>query len=283
MSSNSDNERRRKELEGSEYPFTLEMVGLPSLFMDERYQRPVDESWVQKNIVDQYDPGQIGALDVSARASGEYAVLDGGRRWTGLSIIGTKTAPCCVHYGMSVADEARFFYKKNKDRQNVHPYYQIRARIVMGERKARRINKIVSECGYRLYIASSTENDIPAIGAVERAFEMSSIAREESLTPTLTTMRRCFLGRDKGTDGQIIRGLSRFFQNYYDDEIDLDTLDKLLTEIGPSLLIGRAQDQLASGRGGGSHAAAIARILLDLYNRSGAKKLYRPHFDGRKE
>jgi len=275
--------RRRRELEDSEFPFTLEVVALDSCFLDDRYQRPVDENWVQKNIVEQYDPGQIGAIDVSARANGEYAVLDGGRRWTGLGIIGTKTIPCCVHYGMSLADEARFFYKKNKDRQNVHPYYQFRARLVMGDRTAKKIQKIVQESGYKLYASSSTQDDIPAIGAIEAAYGMKSVARDESLTPTLATMRRCFLGRDKGTDGQIIRGVARFFQNYYDDEIDVEALDKVLTGLGPGLLLGRAQDQLASGRGGGSLMAAIGRVMLDLYNREAKKRLARQHFDGRKE
>jgi hypothetical protein len=278
---------RRDAIAETEWPFTVELLALDKLFSDKKYQRDPDERWIVKTV-DSFDPSLVGSLYVSARANGEYAILDGLGRAEVLRRTGFVTAWCCVYYGMSLADEAQHFVKYNKLRRHIHPWFEFRAQVVAGDREARKIDKIVKEAGFELYTSAARPQQIPAIRAVVGSYRRSSICRNESLSTTLLTIRRSWFGRPKATTAEVIGGVSRFFVNYYDDEIDFAKLDEVLLEQGPIGILGRARDQLVSrggliGRGSRSLQPAIARELLALYNRSGAKKLNARHLEGKRE
>lgn len=258
------------QLVPNEWPFRIDLLPRTALFADDRYQRPPNQVFVQK-LVEEFDPTLVATLDVSVRSDGRYAILDGLQRHSAMEKMQMEYVWCAVYEGMDVAAEANFFYRRNKNRRTVHPYYQFRAMLVMGDADARQIDKIVKREKFKLNINAGPENHISAVRAVESAYGYSSLARKESLTPTLRVIRKSMLGRKGAKDGEMIRGLARFLQPFYDQEIDWQHLEDLLADVGPMNLLGRVKDK-ASGTGHGkSGGYVMAREILTLYNRGVAR------------
>lgn len=257
------NQRRIWE---SEWPFTVELHPLEEIFADERYQRPPQEAFVEK-LVNAWDDTLVGVIDVSQRHDGKLAVLDGLQRLTGMAKVGKKAAWCAVYENMSIRDEALFFYRKNKDRRSVHPFYSFRARIVAGDQKAAAINRIVLENGYKLDVGAR-DNVITAIAAVEEVYGWESAARTESLSTTLRTIRAAFDVRHGSKEGDMIRGLGRLFQPFSDEEIDFELLYDIMGDLGPRVIVGKARDYIQMNPGARmSVGDVVARDVLRIYNR----------------
>lgn len=248
------------------WPFVIELLATETLFADKRYQRPPQDSFVEK-LISTFDPTLVGTLDVSARDDHRYALLDGLQRHSAIVKMGYSHIWCAVYAGMSVEDEARFFYRRNRDRRSVHPFYQFRARILMRDEVAVAVDKIVRKEGFKLHINARPDDHLTAIRAVEDVYGYRSLDRHESLTPALRTIRESLLGRKGATDGNLIRGLGRFFQAYPDDELDHQWLFEALAEMGPLQLLGRVKDR-TTGQGGGKGSSLLfAREIAELYNK----------------
>jgi hypothetical protein len=261
---------KKTEIIGSDlventWPFEVRLLPTAQLLADPSYQRPPQQSFIAK-LVGSFDETLVATLDVSDREDGSYAVLDGLQRLETLKKIGRPNVWCAVYDGMTVADEARFFYRRNRDRRSVHPFYQFRARVLMGEDRAQKIDRIVRGEGFRLNTSAAPDENITAVKATEDAYSYSSLARPESLSVTLHTIRASIFGRKGAKDGELIRGLGRFFQPFYDDELDFPHITEILQEVGPLNLIGRAKDKASGSRHGKSAGYEVARELLAIYN-----------------
>lgn len=249
----------------NEWPFAVELLTLKDLMVDLKYQRPPQETFVAK-LIAEFDESLVGILDVSERKNGNHAILDGAQRYQAL-LKHKSTVWCTVYRNMTIADEAMFFYNKNRNRRSVHPYYQIRALIVTGDKQSINIDRIVRAEGYKLDTSGAPDTHLSAIRAVEDAYKMSSLARKESLSPALRVMRACFFGRKAGKEGEIIRGLAKFFQPFEDNQIDLEWLIDQLAGQNPQTLLGRAYDRAATARPWRTRAHWMAKDIVDIYNR----------------
>lgn len=250
----------------TDWPFTIELVNLDELFADGRYQRPPQPMFVDK-MVNSFDETLVGAIDASDRGNGDkahFAILDGVQRYTALGKVGKLTVYTTIYRGMTIAEEAMFFYRKNRDRRAVHPFYSFRARMVAGDETCITINNIVEGCGYKLASTAGGENYIPSIRSVEDAYGFKSAARDQSLTPALRMLRRAWHGRRGGKDSELIRGLGRFFQPFSDNEIDLDWLEEKLIAENPRGIVTRARDAWFTK----SHLSnPVAEEIVKIYNR----------------
>lgn len=247
----------------NDWPFAVELLNLQDLTVDLRYQRPPQPVFIEKMIAE-FDETLVGVLDVAERKNGTHAILDGAQRFQAVGKY-KSTAWCAVYKGMSLADEAMFFYNKNRNRRSVHPFYQFRALLVTGDKRTININRIVTSEGYKLEVGAGPDHHLTAIRAIEDAYDMNSLARKESLSAALRVMRACFFGRKAGKEGELIRGLGRFFQPFENDQIDMEWLvDKLAGE-NPQTLLGRAEDKAEVSR----HPRAywLARNVAEIYNR----------------
>ena len=252
------------------WPFTVELLQLKNLMVDLTYQRPPQENFVQQ-IVENFDEILVGTLDVAEREDGTHAILDGAQRFEALKKFKTNVW-CSVYTDMDITDEAMFFYKKNRNRRSVHPFYQFRALMVTGDKKSIAINRIVKSEGYQLGIGGIPDDTITAIRAVEDCYEMRSLQRKESLSATMHILRQCYFGRKSGKEGELIRGLGKFFQPFGEDEIDTDWLIDCLSGQNPQVLLGRAADKAQVGRQ--PRAYHLAVDIVNTYNR-GRKVGYR--------
>src|SRR5215831_17846817 len=251
------------KIETSEWPFTAELLPIKDLFVDLRYQRPPQEVFVEK-MIQEFDETLVGMLDVSERKDGTHAILDGAQRYQAVQKF-KNAVYCAVYTGMSLSDEAMFFYRKNKNRRSVHPFYQFRALLVTGDKQAIDINRIVKSEGYKLEVGARPDHHLTAIRAVEDAYRLHSLQRKESLSATLHVMRNAFFGRKDGKEGALIRGLATFFQPFDAREIDDGWLIDKLAAQNPQTLMGRAEDSAQNSRH--SIAYHLARDVAEMYNR----------------
>jgi len=247
----------------NDWPFTVELILLKSMFVDQTYQRPPQETFVQ-SIIETFDEILVGTLDVAERRNGTYAILDGAQRFEAVQKFKTNVW-CSVYRGMNIKDEAMFFYRKNRNRRGVHPFYQFRALLVTGDKQALAIDRIVKSEGYKLEVAGIPDDNLTAIRAVEECYEMTSLQRKESLSPTLHVMRQCYFGRKSGKEGELIKGLGKFFQSFSDDEIDMPWLIDILAGQNPQALLGRAADEAQNSRNPRSYH--MAKDIVTIYNR----------------
>ena len=251
---------------GTEWPYRMELMEVERLFLDPGYQRPPQLGFIAR-LLQSFDESLVSTLDVASRSDGRGAVMDGVQRLEMIRKVGKSTVWCAVYDGLTVADEARFFYRRNRDRKNVHPYYQFNAKLLMNDPAALAIAEIVRHQGFKLGIAANADDSLTAIRSIEDAYSFSSVARDESLSPTLHLIKRSIYGRKNAKDAAIISGFARFFQPFYDEEIDFDQLVNMVAETGPALLIGRAKDKVTGRANREAFAGALAREMIEAYNR----------------
>jgi len=254
-------------LPGQDWPFTVELIELTGLFADDAYQRPVDENFVRELVL-KFDERLVGTIDVSQRKGRKsMAMMDGRQRHAACGAIGKTAMWCNVYTGLSLADEARFFHHKNRDRKNVHPYYHFNARLVAGDTDAEEINTIVTRHGFVLGTSASRVDTITSIVAVESVFGSTTSVRDNALDPALEKLNRLWWGVKGGKDGSVIRGFGRFFAVFSDEEVEWRHLEDQLAALGPMILQGRAKEaQKRYHQSGQAIGTAIARVMVEIHN-----------------
>lgn len=258
----------------AEWPFTIEIVPIGDLFADLAYQRPPQDAFIER-IASQFDAALVGTLDVAIRPKGKYAILDGHQRTEIMRKVGLHGAWCAVYPPMTVKEEATFFYRKNKDRRGVHPFYSLRARAVAGDKTARGIFRIVEASDFRMsaggksrtIAGGSGHSVIVAIAALEDAYTWGSTVRPETLSITLHTIRQAFWRRDQATESEVIRGVARFWQPFYEEEVNKRILYDVLKVEGPLGYIGRAREKKGTTMRSYTQADIISREIVADYNR----------------
>lgn len=254
----------------AEWPYEVGFVYLRDLMVDDTYQRPPHHHFISE-MATRFDETLVGTIDVNARESGEFAILDGQQRFMAMSQVGKTACYCSIYQNMTIEDEAGFFYRKNRDRKSMNAYYAFRARAVAGDTEAITIRDTVERQGFHMGENSNERDRIGAIRAVEWCFGMSAEHREESLTPTLKTIHESMFGRKGSLDAMMLQGLGRFWQTFRDDEVQAKVVNEILAELGPANFIGQARERQAITSTGGRKRVSqpwwAARILADEYNR----------------
>jgi hypothetical protein len=243
---------------------TYKRVPTDSLYVDDRYQRPVDALRV-KRMAKHFDEALLGALDVSQRnGAGSYAVFDGQHRLEASKLAGVTTVPCLVHKGLKPEEEAELFVALQRQRKTISAVDRFRARVFMSDPMALTIDEIVQACGYQ--ISQWTKNDgIRAVTTLERIF------RRGNLHETLTLTRDLWGGDDKSADGALLDGLSVVEQGYGHRLTD-EVRDKLRA-VAPVVIIRRAAGPLGSG--GSGIAPHVAREIRKVAGLSGRPRVHR--------
>lgn len=254
----------------AEWPFSVGLVYLRDLVVDDTYQRPPHHRFISE-MAASFDPTLVGTIDVNKRKGNTHAVLDGQQRLGAMTAVGKTACYCSIYTGMTLEDEAGFFYRKNRDRKSMKAYYAFRARAVAGDKEAITIRKKVEAQGFTLGEASNERDVIGAIRSVEVTYGYASDYRSESLSAALYTIRHSVYGRKGSLDSWLIQGLGRFWQNYADDEVDDKTVEAILSDFGPTNFLGRVREKQVTtstgGRQGVSQPWTAARIIADEYNR----------------
>lgn len=182
-------------------------VPLDKLIVDPAYQRELDEKRVEK-IVTEFDPALLGTLEVSVR-NGKSAVFDGQHRLAALKEVGETSAPCLVHEGLSVPEEAMLFVRLQTERRALKPLDRFKARLRAGEEEALEIAQAAKDAGYVISSGGGDDNRIGAVTALDRVYQRGGPPLLQDALFLLSTWK----GEPGGTDGALIEGLGIFIDS----------------------------------------------------------------------
>lgn len=243
----------------------FDVVPVTRLVIDTRYQRKLMEHRVGK-IVDEFNPAQLGVLEVSRRKNGSCAVFDGQHRLSALKALDEKHAPCLVHVGLTPQEEADLFVRLQRDRRPPTPVERFRAQLFSGDKQAQQIAAALTENGYAV---GSGSNDVKAVTTIERITRKQGI---EVLTRSFGVIRDAWFGDDYSLDGSIIGGVAECMADYGDRWTDEHTHRLRLSS--PVDIKRRAQGKGAVNIGGSApiHVALEIRKAAGLRGRPPVKR-----------
>lgn len=241
-------------------------VPLDQLTVDPTYQRVLDEKRVTR-IAENFNPALLGTLEVSRR-NGKCAVFDGQHRLEALKQRGAKDAPCLVHEGLSVPEEAVLFVNLQTQRKALAPLDRFRARLVAGETQAQEILGTVEAHGYRINGgAHSTANEIGAITALDRVYNRGGVEMLDKTLGLLTIWQ----GEPKSTDAAIIEGLGIAIERF-ESSPRWEHVVNALAGITAQSLLRKGIAALESGGGSGSRCYSVAKEIGKLVGIRGPYK-----------
>jgi hypothetical protein len=263
-------------LGGREWPYSVKLIPLDKVFAhvveDGGYQRPAEERFV-RDLTLRFDERLVGTIDVSQREDGRFAVIDGQQRSEAMRRAGKTGCYASVYENLTLAEEASLFFHKNRDRKSVHPYYEFMARYAADDPMTKAIKKIVEAEGFLVHIAGGAgkiqgrERHVTAIRAIEEVYGYETTVREECLSPTLATIHRNWFGRKDSLSVNMIRGLGRIFRMWGDKEIQWGHWEEQLQAMGPSLIIGKAEDLRTGRYGNQTKGIGVSLTLVEIHNR----------------
>lgn len=248
----------------AEWPYEQALIYLDACIVDDTYQRPGQTSFV-RSLVENFDETLVGSLAVNERKNKRLAILDGQQRFLAMGTVGKTSCWASVYRGMSVKDEAGFFYRMNKDRKTMESYYGFRARRVAGDPVAEMITMIVESEGFSIAHSSNDNDVIGAVRSLEVAYHYTSDVRDDALAPTLRTIRESIYGRKNSLNTWIIQGLARFWSLTADDEVDRKVLNDIIADYGPGGLMAMVREKQAQQRGR-TQPVILAQFLATRYN-----------------
>jgi hypothetical protein len=185
----------------------FEIVSVDRMVIDTRYQRKLMEHRVGK-IVDEFNPAQLGALEVSRRENGVCAVFDGQHRLAALKALGEDDAPCIVHVGLSAQQEAELFVRLQRDRRPPTPVERFRAQLFSGDKDAQMIADALLRSGY---VVGNGANDVKAVASIEKIAAKHGV---EILARVFNVIRDAWYEDPYSLDGSIIGGMGEVLADY---------------------------------------------------------------------
>lgn len=232
------------------------------LFADRAYQRNLDTTRVD-HMSDEYDRTLLGVLEVSARANGQYAIIDGQHRWAvARKLCGDEEHLVCqVHTGLTPGEEARLFLEIDSGRRNLTWWDRWRARRGQGDPNVLAIDEVLGRHGLQV-------NPAPADGNIRATKALETIVDDlgdlQMLDNVLIVLTSAFgLGFDT-FDGGIMQGVALVLGHYDADELDTDRLIAQLRTIPPRQLRAEAVALREAHRG--TVPRLCAAVIIERYN-----------------
>lgn len=261
---------------GKEWPFSVKLVPLEKLFAhfveDGGYQRPVEDNFVRELVL-KFDERLVGTIDVAEREDGRFSIIDGQQRTAAMRLVGKSSCYASVYEDLTLPQEATLFFHKNRDRKQVHPYYEFMARVAAEDPMSIDIKRIVEKEGFVLHTAGGAgryadrDRNLTAIRAVEEVYSYESAVRAECLTPTLSVIFRNWFGRKDSLSVNLIRGLGRIFRVFSDEEIQWQHWEEQLESLGPTLVLGMAHDRAGGMNRGKALGILSSLTMIEIHNR----------------
>lgn len=257
----------------SSWPYKFEILPLALLFVDEEYQRPVNDQFVRK-IMKNWKPHLFGVLTVSRRAEKDfglgapiqYAVFDGQHRMKAARQLERfENVPCVVYDGLTREEEAVLFAELQEERRSLRPYDKFRARLFAGEPNAVGIQVVINDSKFELIAGGAYRaTHITAVRAVEDAYVRGVLAQ------VLSVAQRAWVdnaepSKEPVLTNDMLRGLTYYIYEYDVDGLDKERLIKALRRHKPHELLKRA-GALREGKGfGGKSPQYLAEVIDDEY------------------
>jgi hypothetical protein len=242
-------------------------VNLADTYVDEHFQRPLKDAFVQK-IISNFDEKMLGVLIVNKRPDtngSTYSITDGQQRRAALMQLNRKTAAAVV-FEIDEKEEANLFNALQRERRAVTSLERHKAAVYGGDPIAVRLDRITKQNGFT--IASSSVSSITALtdkakvgwtmANYDRTLKIISHAWDED-TPQATSY-------------EVVMGLWMFLERA-GKKATVEEVTDALFEYWPRNIVRdskleKANDTVSKGRIG-SAAWVIAKQFNKFHRRKG--------------
>jgi hypothetical protein len=259
----SSHDRTRTTTPPGAFPY-IDVIRADLLFADPVYQRDLDPKRVTKMIHD-FDQRLVGVLEVSARADGRFAILDGQHRWAAICQAhpyGTNAHLACqIHTGLTVEEEAHLYYELDTKRKNLSWWERWRARRGTGDPAVLAIEEVLTRHNLQVH-PSAIDGNLRATKAIETI--VTQLGELQMLDNVLVVLTSAYGRAFDAFDGALMQGVALVLGNYDLDELDLDRLVTQLTDIPPRQLRARAASMREAHRG--TLPRLCAAVIVERYN-----------------
>lgn len=243
---------------------TVEWIPLGKIRRDQRVNtRPVDNGWVDRKLLEGFDPNKFGTPTVSQR-NNYYVYLDGQNRGALAVAAGFKEAKvqCVVFHDLTRDQEASIFLGLN-DSRTVKPIYKFLARVAAKDPVAVAVYKSVTEHGWRVK-ESGDEASLMAVAAVEWVYGLDPTVLDQ----TLDVLTAAWGYGSDTTRSTLIKGVGNVIYRYKDvTTLSLEVLTKHLNVYrGGANGVYTDAKGLQGYRGGAIHNA-VSEVVVNAYNK----------------
>lgn len=140
------------------------------------YQRVVRNH--ARKIAEQFDPRQVGMIDVSLRPNGLFYIINGQHRTIASALVGNQVMKCQIHTELSVDDEIIMYLNKDRvTKPKLNLYDRIRAAVQVSEqadtdetKMLKKVCEIYTSYGLKAVPFCRDNNNILSISKVIDAY-----------------------------------------------------------------------------------------------------------------
>lgn len=234
-----------------------------SLIIEDKYCRPVRE-WRVHRMAREWKPRGAGALYVSLRPDGRYAILDGNHRRRAAMLVGVKTLPARVFIDLTYEEEADLFDIFNQQARG-NAMDRFRAKIQKKDSQALIIKQIAEYYGLEIDSARHDgDSRLFCIADVERIYEDYGA---DMLRQIFRILTQAWSGRRSALGRSAVVGVSMFLARHGDEpQFNEKRLIEKMRLIMPEEMIARSKSLQAAERSDG--ASAYGKSLVTLYNQN---------------
>ena len=244
-----------------------ERVSVDRITIDPRVQR---KEGVNRRRADQiasdWNPDAVGTITISRRSNGTLVCLDGAHRTDAARKIGQAELDAKVHEGLTLAQEAAIFKLLNTFQQ---PSFISRtlAAVVQGDPDATAVVSTIERHGWRIGL-SAEDGIFSAVAAADSVYRTGAGALPRGAYPEVLDQSLSVITgawrRDRDSAHQmVVQGAGQVIARFAEG-VDLARFATVLSRQSPVELMVRARSLRASQ--GGTTAAALAKVLVSVYN-----------------
>jgi hypothetical protein len=240
-----------------------EIIPVAATFIDTAYQRAMTS--MAERIANDFRSELFGAIIVSRRPDGRYAIIDGQQRTEACRITGRPDVPALIHDALTVQQEAAIFVRLQRERLRVRSIDEFRAELVACELWAVEVQRVLGPRELRVAHTQFRDNRPSVIGApraLRHVWERGGTALLEQMVDAI----RAAWPQEHGRwDGQLMQAVGQFIS---EDAPDLARLVEVLADRRPGRLgtpsqvmeKSAARRKGGAGLGGGSIGYTVSVI-----------------------
>lgn len=246
----------------------LMWVPIASMKVSPKAQREFKENHAAEFAAD-FDLEALGYPVVSKR-DGNYYIVDGQHRVAALKMIGwgDQSIQCEVYEGLSEAEEAELFLRRDK-RRAIQAFDRFRIGVVAEREDELDINRIVMGCGLRVATDQDSKS-IAAVGALHKTYQNGGA---KTLSRSIRILRDGFPDDPAAFRRELVEGAGLLCQRYNGDLDDAELKKKLAALRGGANGVLTKAGRIRASTGE-TLAQCTAAALVEVANSGrGGKKL----------
>jgi hypothetical protein len=234
------------------------------LYVDRRFQRPVNTAFIKRASKQGWDPTLAGYLLINETPEGLFSIIDGQHRAELAKICGVKSVNCEVHYNLSDQKAARLFHDRNWKKVNMSALDRFRVRLFQKDPKAVALNDVITRHGFYLSIGKTTKDGgLSSVSVLEDLAGIKAVglpAVNRGLELIASTWHANY---KEAMRAKFIAGVTLFCAAYPD--VDLEEVSRKMSDLNPVAIYQKASG-FRNRAGRFTDAYTVSWALVDHYN-----------------